>query len=302
MIRNFPPSAVYHAPAEKKVILHFEEFRPDSLTFSDIAISDNPSNSDNISPEISNLIKASKNEIVSGSRELVFSREKFIGNDFRKVNFDKARQYFEFQIDKFNQLLEKSLQINVEIENSKQEYQPERKLAEYLSGGQGLLDVTGSSLKGLDLSLMEESKSKEIAVIEVYGNRTKLKLQKQIGLMEQLNRDHLESIPPYQIYFLHSEKDKIEPSFLYFWIRAQLSLKIEEQLRRKRNVEVPVRADFLMHEICNQKITIPPFYLQGAIAKFLRELFPLAEFKMGGGVRSSRTPHVVDMIRYLLCL
>ena len=35
--------------------------------------------------------------------------------------------------------------------------------------------------------------------------------------MEQLNRDHFESIPPYQIYFLHSEKDKIEPSFLYFW-------------------------------------------------------------------------------------
>ena len=123
--------------------------------------------------------------------------------------------------------------------------------------------------------------------------------------MEHFYREDLGTTPPYQIYFLQSEKEKIEPNFLYYWIRAQLSSKIEEQLRRKSIVEVPVRVDFLMHEICNQKITIPPFYLQGTIAKFLRKLFPLAGIfglKMGSRTSSSRTPHIVDMIRYLLCL
>ncbi len=309
MIRNFPPTAIYHAHAEKKVILHFEEFRPDKLIFGDIADNNN-SNAENVPLEISNLITASKDEIVSGNRELVFSRETKTENESTKVSFEKARQYFEFQIDKFNDLLRESRQIHDEIENTKQEYQPKRKLAEYLSGGQGWLDVSGSSLKGLDIGLMEESKSEKVAVIEVFSNRTKLKLQKKIGLMEQLNREHLETTPPYQIYFVHNEREKIDPSFLYYWIRAQLSSKIEKQLRRKSIVEVPVRVDFLMHEICNQKITIPPFYLQGTIAKFLRKLFPLAGInmsggfglKMGSGTSSSRTPHIVDMIRYLLCL
>ena len=306
MIRNFPPTAIYHANAEKKVIIHFEEFRPDKLTFGDIADNNN-SSAENVPLEISNLITASKDEIVSGNRELVFSRETKTENESTKVSFEKARQYFEFQIDKFNNLLIESRQIHDEIENTKQEYQPERKLAEYLPEGQGWLDVSGSSLKGLDLGLMDQdqSKSEKVVVIEVFSNRTKLKLEKKRDPMEHFYREDLGTTPPYQIYFLQSEKEKIEPNFLYYWIRAQLSSKIEEQLRRKSIVEVPVRVDFLMHEICNQKITIPPFYLQGTIAKFLRKLFPLAGIfglKMGSRTSSSRTPHIVDMIRYLLCL
>ena len=151
----------------------------------------------------------------------------------------------------------------------------------------------------------DQSKSEKVVVIEVFSNRTKLKLEKKRDPMEHFYREDLGTTPPYQIYFLQSEKEKIEPNFLYYWIRAQLSSKIEEQLRRKSIVEVPVRVDFLMHEICNQKITIPPFYLQGTIAKFLRKLFPLAGIfglKMGSRTSSSRTPHIVDMIRYLLCL
>jgi hypothetical protein len=303
MARNFPPSFVYHDPKEKKVILHFQEFRPSELRFGDIAHKNGDAGADRSSFEIKNLQVLSKEELFQSNSELLFQREGFSQEESAKVNYVQASQYLHYQIDKYNKLLSDSDQIHNAIENSQEEYQPERKLGEYLSGGLGWLDLSGSSLKGLDLSLMEQSKSSHTAIIEVYPHRTRLKLQKQVSLVEQLQREHITSNPPYQIYFLHSESDKIDPHYFYYWLRAQWFLQIENKLREKEVSEVQKTVDFLMKRICDLKINLPPFHLQGSIVKVLRKLFPL--FKVHswrGNMPSSRTPQAVDMIRYLLCL